>query len=222
MSFLYELHCHTSEVSGCGRICAAEVVKLLKENNYTGVVITDHFTSGSVKGTTLEDWKDYVDSFLIGYKAAKEFETEDFHVLLGAEIRFSENDNDYLLFGITEQFLYDNPFISKVSLREFSEIAHEHGVLIVQAHPMRNSMTIMRPEYLDGYEVYNGNARHNSRNIIAEAWATLNNKIKTSGSDLHQYENLARGGIWFEKEVHSTAELALELKNGNFTLKKTE
>ncbi len=222
MSYLYELHCHTSEVSGCGKICAADVVKLLKENNYSGVVITDHFTSGGIKGTPITDWKNYVDAFLAGYRAAKAHATQDFHVLLGAEIRFPENDNDYLLLGITEQFLYDNPHLNSTSLRECSEIAHRNGVLIVQAHPMRNSMTIMRPEYLDGYEVYNGNKRHDSRNEIADTWATRNEKIKTSGSDFHEYEDLARGGVWFEKEVFTATELAAELKNGSFTLKKTE
>ena len=222
MSYLYEIHCHTSEVSGCGKICAAEVVKLLKESNYSGVVITDHFTSGGIKGKPITDWNEYVDAFLVGYRTAKENATQDFHVLLGAEIRFPENDNDYLLLGITEEFLYNNPFINSKSLRECSEIAHENNVLIVQAHPMRNSMTIMRPEYLDGYEVYNGNARHNSRNTIADAWATLNDKIKTSGSDFHEYEDLARGGMWFEHEITNTQELANELKNGKYTLKKTE
>ncbi|MBE6811960.1 MAG: PHP domain-containing protein [Ruminococcaceae bacterium] len=222
MGYLYELHCHTSEVSSCGKICATEIVKLLKENNYSGVVITDHFTPGGIKGAPITDWKEYIDTFLAGYRDAKEHETQDFHVFPGAEIRFPENDNDYLLLGVTEQFLYDNPYLNRTSLRECSEIAHRNGVLIVQAHPMRNSMTIMKPDYLDGYEVYNGNKRHNSRNEIADAWATRNGKIKTSGSDLHEYEDLARGGVWFEHEILTPQDLVTELKNGNYILKKSE
>ncbi len=222
MSYLYEMHCHTSEVSGCGKVAAAETVQLLKEQNYSGVVITDHFTPGGIKNMPITDWKTYVDMFLVGYRAAKEYESDDFRVLPGAEIRFPENDNDYLLLGITEQFLYDHPYLNRTSLRECSEIAHRNGVLIIQAHPMRNSMTIMRPDFLDGYEVYNGNKRHNSRNEIADAWASLNFKIKTSGSDFHEYEDLARGGIYFNQKIQTPQELVSALKSGDYELKKTE
>ena len=42
MNYKYELHCHTKEVSRCGAVPAAEIVKMYKENGYDGIVITDH------------------------------------------------------------------------------------------------------------------------------------------------------------------------------------
>jgi hypothetical protein len=101
------------------------------------------------------------------------------------------------------------------------EVAEKNNILIIQAHPMRNSMTVMNPDYLDGYEVYNGNMRHNSRNAIADAWAELNCKIKVSGSDFHQLEDLARGGVYFDNYVESTQQLVQELIKGRYKIKTT-
>ena len=221
MSYLYEMHCHTSEVSGCGRVEAIEAVKLLKQQNYSGVVITDHLTPDGLKNVSVADWKNFIDHFLIGYKLAKQAESADFKVLLGAEIRFPENDNDYLLYGLTEEFLYSHAYINRLSLREFREIADKNNILIMQAHPMRNSMTVMNPDYLDGYEVYNGNKRHNSRNEVANAWAELNGKIKVSGSDFHQLEDLARGGLFFANPIESTQHLVNMLLQGSYKIKST-
>lgn len=221
MSYLFEMHCHTSEVSGCGRVEAIQAVKLLKQNGYSGVVVTDHLTPDGIKGTCVADWNGFIEQFLTGYKLAKQEENQDFKVLLGAEIRFPENDNDYLLYGLNEEFLFSQPYINRLSLKEFRMLAEKNNILIIQAHPMRNSMTVMNPDYLDGYEVYNGNMRHNSRNAIADAWAELNCKIKVSGSDFHQLEDLARGGVYFDNYVESTQQLVRELKKGQYKIKTT-
>ena len=42
--FKLETHCHTSEVSGCSRLPAVQLVTQLKRSGYGGAVITDHFT----------------------------------------------------------------------------------------------------------------------------------------------------------------------------------
>ncbi|MBQ3086111.1 MAG: PHP domain-containing protein [Clostridia bacterium] len=222
MSYLYEMHFHTSQVSGCGRVKAEDGVELLKNEGYSGVVVTDHLVPTGFSNQPITNWKEYVDRYLEGYKCAKTLESESFHVLLGAEICFPENENDYLLFGITEDFLYTHPYINRLTLSEFSAIAKRNGVLIVQAHPMRNDMTIMNPNYLDGYEVYNGNKRHNSRNNLADQMAEMNGKIKTSGSDFHQLEDLARGGIYFNTQITSEQQLVLALQEQAYTLRTIE
>ncbi len=222
MSCLYEMHFHTSQVSGCGRVTAEDGVMLLKQEGYQGVVVTDHLTPEGFSNEPLTDWKQYIDRYLVGYKAAKNCETDSFHVLLGAEIRFPENNNDYLLYGITEDFLYNHPYINRLSLAEFSIIARENDILIIQAHPMRNNMVITNPKYLDGYEVSNGNKRHDSRNRVARQMAESFDKIMTSGSDFHQMEDLARGGMTFNKSIRNTKELVAVLKEKSYILKTIE
>lgn len=223
MSYLYELHCHTAEVSGCGKIPAAEVVSLLKENEYHGVVITDHLTPNDIdKYDNNIKWKKFVDSFLHGYHSAKQAAIGlNFDVLLGAEIRFPQNNNDYLLYGLTEEFLYNNAYINHLSLNEFSKIAAAENIVIIQAHPMRNGMTIVNPDFIEGYEVYNGNARHDSRNNIAFMLSQHFNKIVTSGSDFHQYEDLARGGIFTDIRITDATQLPSLLRSGDYELKCT-
>ena len=105
-------------------------------------------------------------------------------------------------------------------LSSFSELAHKNGLLIFQAHPFRTGMPIVNPAYLDGIEVYNACVRHNSRNSIAEAWAKLHKLRGSSGSDFHQIEDVARGGIRTEHKILTNADLLQTLKSGNYTLVK--
>ena len=42
---LTEMHFHTSEISVCGRVPAAEGVRAYKEKGYDALVVTDHFHS---------------------------------------------------------------------------------------------------------------------------------------------------------------------------------
>jgi hypothetical protein len=71
---------------------------------------------------------------------------------------------------------------------------------------------------LDGLEVYNGNPRHNSQNDKAFAYAKKHELKMISGSDFHEYEDLALGGIVSEKLPVNIIELCDLLKNGNYNL----
>jgi len=152
------------------------------------------------------------DHFLKGYRRCKEFEEEHFTVLLGAELRFHGSDNDYLLFGLTEDFLYRHRKIMEMDLASFHELAQKEGILFVQAHPFRNGLKIVDPKHLDGIETYNGNPRHDSRNEIAKAWAQKFGMLETSGSDFHEREDFARGGVIFSQPVHTGRELVSALR----------
>ena len=76
-------------------------------------------------------------------------------MLLGAELRFHGSDNDYLLFGLTEDFLYRHRKIMEMDPASFHELAQKEGILFVQAHPFRNGLKIVDPKHLDGIETYN-------------------------------------------------------------------
>lgn len=143
--------------------------------------------------------------------------------MLGMELRFNKpgNINDYLVYGVTESFLYNTPELLDMSVRDFSILAHKHKMLIYQAHPFRVGMTVVNPKYLNGIEVYNGNPRHRSSNSIADIWANKFGLLKSSGSDYHQTEDLARGGMYFSNEIKTNDELVRELIHGEQKLKKT-
>ena len=79
-------------------------------------------------------------------------------------------------------------------------------------------MTRCPPALLDGVEIYNGNKRHDSHNDEAEAFCRENGLIGLSGSDFHEWEDLARGGLALEEAVFSVAELLRLLRAGRFTV----
>ena len=129
-------------------------------------------------------------------------------VLLGMEITFEESYNDYLVYGIDEQFLFSHPNLYKKSLKEFRKIADKYGLFVAQAHPFRPYMKEVKPKFLDGMEVFNGNPRHDSHNDMAEAYAQKKKLRPLSGSDFHHMDDLARGGIILDEFVTTSEELA--------------
>ncbi len=223
MKYLYEMHAHVGEVSTCSPNPATVIADLYKNSNYSGIVITDHMNSDtfSRKGLTNAPWNDKIDHFLNGYKALKTAVDGKLNIILGMEIRFYCCSNDYLVYGITEEFLRFNGDLMAYTPEEFSALAHRNNVLFLQAHPFRRDSEVSDWKILDGYEVFNGNPRHYSCNPIAEEWAKYHRKaIMTSGSDFHEVEDAYHGGIYFDVEIKDGKQLVEELKKGNYTLKK--
>ena len=94
--YLYDPHTHTSETSRCGKMSAAEVVDRYVKNGFTGLVVTDHLHPEYLSRIDPDhDWDKVVDHFLSGYYASKKRGDEvGLDVIMGAELRFPENDND--------------------------------------------------------------------------------------------------------------------------------
>lgn len=214
--YQFEIHAHTSEVSRCGRVAGAEMVRLYREAGYSGMVITDHVNPWTFQDLGLTGWEAKAQHFLKGYRAAKEAGGADFTVLLGAEFHFYENSNDYLVYGLTEELLCGelDDTILEWGIVRFSEFCRERGLLLIQAHPFRNNMVINPPNLVDGVEVMNGHPRHDSRNFLARAWAERYGLLMTSGSDAHQPEDAARGGILTESPILTMEALTAELRRG--------
>ena len=89
-------------------------------------------------------------------------------MLLGAELRFPENDNDYLVYGIDENWLRSNPYICCMSAQEFFDKYHNQ-VLIIHAHPFRKGSAPVQETAVHGAEIINGNPRHENNNDLALA-----------------------------------------------------
>lgn len=226
MEYLFEMHAHVKEVSTCSETYAKQFVEYYTDIGYTGLIVTDHMNPNTFSEIGLENasWEEKVEHFLKGYKAVKEAASDKFTVLLGMELRFyNGGSNDYLVYGVTENFLKSNGDLMALSPKTFSKLAHENSLLFIQAHPFRRGMKIENWDFLDGYEVFNGNPRHRSNNDIAEIWAKKHNKaVITSGSDFHEVDDIGHGGIYFSSPINSNEDLVRELKAGNYRLKKTE
>lgn len=218
--FLIDTHCHTSEVSHCGQTDAAETVRLYYSMGYKGVAITDHLSMKSFDEMEDAPWDKMIDHFMTGYNNAlrQAQELGDFKVYLGAELRFSENDNDYLIFGLSEDKLRKMDGIIDMGLEKGVEHIRSLDCIIIQAHPFRNNCTITKPGLLNGIEAYNGHKGHDSRNDIALKWAEKFGYIITSGSDFHG-EHDPTSGIYVDNIPENEDQLRDLILSGDYNLK---
>lgn len=222
MPYFYETHAHTAEVSRCGRVPAADVVRGYVAAAYNGIVITDHFSRATFEKLGDCSWDEKVDFFLRGYRIACETaaaEAPDFHVLLGLELRLDcDEDNDFLIFGADEDFLRRSEGLLQMSFEQMAQHMHDNGLLLVQAHPFRRHMCIVDWDLLDGMEVYNGNPNHESNNPVADLWTDRHHLIKTSGSDYHGQWGKHLGGIRTDTPICDSRQFADILRNGQYSL----
>ena len=218
--FKTELHCHSKSVSACARVSNEEIIQKFTEAGYTSLVLTNHFNKGTQDFLGCANYQDFVTAYLKGYEDLKRDASGKLNVILGMELRFNENSNDYLVFGITEELLRAHEDIFSLNPESFSKISRENGLLFIQAHPFRNTMTVINPAFLDGVEVYNGHKGHDSRNEIADMWADKYGLIKTSGTDFHYPHVPANAGILTDEEITTSEQLLEILKSGSYSLIK--
>lgn len=206
--YRYETHAHSSESSLCGHVPAAIGLNMYREAGYQGMIFTDHFNTKNLDSYGNIFWEEKVNHHLSGYRNAKFLAKElDMDVFWGIELRFTENDNDYLVYGIDEEFLKERDDILSWTITQFMQsITTRNNVLVYQAHPYRKGCAPLIPIVVDGFEVYNGNPRHNSRNETAASAAEEHQLLILSGSDFHQPEDLATGGIVIPKRISSIDE----------------
>ncbi len=220
----FELHAHTKENDICANMTADEIVKAYKGAGYDGIVITNHFFDLSLEWYKDElagcDHRGVIDYYLKGYRKAKATgDAIGMTVLMGLELRFDGTINDYLVYGVDEDFLYKSPLLNTLNLDSFLEILPPDAILY-QAHPFRNGMTVTDPKKLYGIEVFNGGTSED-RNEMAELWAEKFELNKISGSDFHGIQHLARGGVIFQNNIRDSKQLVTQLKAGRYSLIKT-
>ncbi len=217
MQYKTELHAHSATVSPCASVTARELVRRYLENGYTSLVLTEHYCDYVIDPAG-ETWNEKIEHYLSGYRALKHEAEGHLHVLLGCELRFLGSQNDYLVFGMDEQFLLAHPNLHRMTPEAFSSFARENGLLFIQAHPFRRGMDRIDPTLLDGMEVFNGHADHNSHNLDALATAARYGLIYTSGSDYHSASATPTGGIRTDAPITSIPQLLDVLRSGCYTL----
>ena len=210
-----ELHTHTKPVSGCSDILPADLAKIYKERGYDSVVIANHFTL-QLPGETAEDKiKYYLEDYLKCLEAGKKC---GLNVILGAEIRFAENSNDYLVFGICPDDLINIYNLLPYGIDRFYREYKNENIIIIQAHPFRDNMKPVNPASIDGIEVFNMHPNHNSRIGIAAGYARENDMIAICGSDFHHYGQECLCSILTETLLKDSFDVARVLKSRNYKM----
>jgi histidinol phosphatase-like PHP family hydrolase len=211
--FKFDTHVHTVETSPCARVKGAEIAKLYKEKGYSGIIVTDHYSIRTFIKMSGKSWDEKIEQYLSGYREAKRMgDAIGLKVLLGAELTFNFSINDYLVFGIDEEFLRKHLNLCKLGIAKLRKLADQYNLLVYQAHPYRLGMKRANPEFLDGVEVFNGNPRHNSKNDLALKFARKHGLLMSSGSDFHRMEDAATGGVFLPSVPENSQELVKMLR----------
>ena len=203
-----EPHLHVSEVSCCARIGAQEMIKLYAEAGYHTVFVTDHLTRKTFDQWGALSWKEKTAKFFSGYELAREAGVRyGLNVLFAAELTFYKKPNDYLLYGVSRDFIEAREDLFDLTLAEFYAYAKKNGVTVIQAHPYRDGATTPADvSYIDALEVYNSNPRHENYTEKAIAFAKEHGLPMTAGSDAHRDEDVARSGVLTSYEIKSAAD----------------
>lgn len=216
-----ETHLHTNHTSKCGWLDAAALAEGYRAAGYAAVAVTDHYNRITFEylNVDLTAPGDKLSPFLTGFRRMEEEgEKRGLRVYKGAELRFDECENDYLLYAYPDELLAEPEEIFRMGIAAFAPIARAAGALIVQAHPYRKKCTPAIACYLEGLEVQNLNPRHENHNAWAEAYAEQFGLLRLGGSDCHRTEDIAQAGICTEVLPADTFQLAQLIRSGRYTL----
>ena len=133
-------------------------------------------------------------------------------------MRFADSINDYLIYGLDEEFFYRVPLMHRMrGLSELLPLLPENAC-VVHAHPFRDDMGVETPHAgLFGMEVFNGGTEP-FRNGLARQYAAHYGLAATSGSDIHDMTRLATGGICTPQRIRTPEDLTAVLRSGAYTL----
>ncbi len=223
--YKYQLHCHTAFCSKCAVTTAKELVAALYNGGYSGCVLTNHFRHGNTTFDRNLTWNDFVAEYEKDYlECKKAAEKYDLDIIFGIEEHLLDG-LEILCYGITPQFLYENPQLENASPKVWHDTLSSFGALCIQAHPYRDRAYITNPRVLpldciDGIEVFNL-ANIDQDNQMAEKFALEHNDlILTSGSDDHDSKYICRAGIAVDNRIRDEKQLADILKSKNYTIIK--
>ena len=221
--FIYEMHQHTSPCSGCAKTTPEELIPAIKEAGFAGVVLTNHFHHGNTGIDRGLPWEEFCKPYEDDYKRALKIGNEiGVKVLFGIEEGIGKG-KEVLIYGITPDFMYDNPDMTTCSREELYNKVKSAGGVMIQAHPFRDRpyitepREIVNPEFLDGYEIFN-RCNNPEDNDLAKEFYGNSGKIFTAGSDCHTAEFENRCGIECDREIKDEKDLADILKSGNYKL----
>ena len=216
-----ETHLHTKHTSKCGWLEAPALAEGYRAAGYAAIAVTDHYnrTTFEYLGIDLSSGADKLRAFLTGYdRMREEGAKRGLRIYRGAELRFDECDNDYLLYDWPDELLADPEAVFRMGIAAFAPLARAAGALLIQAHPYRKACTPAIACYLDGVEVCNLNPRHENYNARAEEYAQQFRLLQTGGSDCHRTEDVAAGGILSETLPEDTRAFAALIRSGNYAI----
>ena len=208
-----EIHAHTSPVSRCSQITPEEMVKNYLSIGCNAVVITNHLNPDWVQGNSADQAEKYLSDY---YETRRWGEKLGLNVILGVEVRFVENYNDYLVYGVEPSDIEKMIGYIDRGIVEFYRDFKSEKNLILQAHPFRKNMVLAPLDSVDGIETFNCHPGHNSAIGFAARYARDNNLIVSGGTDYHHEGHHGICVMRTKQELRDSFDVAEALKSRDY------
>lgn len=218
----FDMHVHTSGASFCSEVSGKMAAAAYKAKNYDGIVLTNHYAIRHFDyfGYDYESAiRNYLDEFK---RVQKVFMKAGMTAVLGAEVEiigngaFSEvsKSHEFLLYGITEQFLTDNPKLYAMSQAELYKLCHDNQILVYQSHPFRSEQGHFPadPEFLDGVE-FNTHFHFKRNYDKVLEFADKYGLGLVAGSDMHSSIQAGDAATFFPDGVYNATDIAVYLSD---------
>ncbi len=197
-------HVHSKGISGCSRVSCEEIVEEKIKLGYRGAILVNHCQSWYYPP---EEHENYIERLIEEFRRGKAYaDSRNFKWFLGIEVTLTDpHYSDWLLYGVTEEFLRNTPCLYQLSQKALFELCEENGILLVQAHPFRNGVGL--PEYMHGVEI-NCTDGDLDKIPMVEEYAKEHGLLITCGTDYHFVERTYRGGMYIPEKCENAVDVA--------------
>lgn len=204
-------HVHSKGISGCSRVSCEKIIDEKMKLGYDGVILTNHCQKWYYPE---EQHAEFMEKVIAEYKLGKEYADEKgFRFYLGIEVSLHEpHYADWLLIGVTEEFLRSSPCLYALSQKELFEYCEKWGVVMIQAHPYRQSPC--DPAYMHGVEI-NCSKGDLDKVSLVEEFAAEHKLLVTCGTDYHFVENRFKGGIYIPDSCEASVDIAKHIREAS-------
>ena len=197
-------HVHSKGISRCSLVTCEQIIDEKIRLGYDGAILTNHCQQWYYS----EDaHSEFMEKIISEYQCGKRYaEKKGFCWYLGIEVSLNKpHYADWLLYGVTEEFLRCSACLYSLSQEELFEYCNKWGVVMIQAHPYRQ--TPCNPQYMHGVEI-NCSSGDLDKLGLVEEFAKKHNLLVTCGTDYHFTENAFRGGIYIPEHCKTAADIA--------------
>ena len=203
-------HVHSKGVSTCSQISCEEIIDKKIRLGYDGAILANHCQPWYYPA---EEHKNFVERVVEEYRRGKAYaDKKGFRWYLGLEVSLSDpHYADWLLYGVSEEFLRASPCLYALTQKELYELCEKWGIVLVQAHPYRQ--TPCNPLYMHGVEI-NCSVGDLGKEPLVETFAEENGLLITCGVDDHHINNEYVGGMYVPACCHTAADVAEYLRSG--------
>ena len=201
-------HVHASPISRCSRLTCEEIIDSKIALGYDGAIVTNHCQAWYYPE---EEHAQFIESVIEDFRRGKAYADEKgFRFYLGLEVSLDlPHYADWLLYGVTETFLRKTPCLYKLSQEELFALCEENGVLLVQAHPYRQ--TPCNPNCMHGVEI-NCTDGDLDKIPLVEAFAKEHDLLVTCGTDYHFTERTYHGGIYVPASCQTSVDIVAHIR----------